>query len=84
MAILYSNQANFHLDRWQALLGNVAAHGNQFGQAAFTDEKKRSYDDSRATNPVSQPHETPLPLATHKAHYSCSDAVVLRGTDTRI
>lgn len=60
MAILYSNQANFHLDRWQALLGNVAAHGNQFGQAAFTDEKKRSYDDSRATNPVSRLQENPF------------------------
>ncbi|KAL8797109.1 MAG: hypothetical protein Q9195_000576 [Heterodermia aff. obscurata] len=46
-----SNQANFHLDRWQALLEDVAAHGNLFSQAAFTDEKKRSYDDSRATNP---------------------------------
>ena len=54
LKILNSNQANFHLDRWQALLKDVATHGNLFSQAAFADERKRSYDNSRATNPVSQ------------------------------
>ena len=48
----FGNQANFHLDRWQALVETAAAHGNLFSQATFVDEKKRTYDDSRATNPV--------------------------------
>ena len=48
----FGNQANFHLDRWQALLNNTKAHNNLFNQATFIDEKKRSYDESRATNPA--------------------------------
>ncbi len=47
----FGNQANFQMSLWQALLKTAAAHGNLFDQATFTAEKKRSYDDSRATNP---------------------------------
>ena len=46
----FGNQANFQMGRWQALLNTASSHNNLFNQATFTDEKKRSYDDSRATN----------------------------------
>lgn len=48
----FGNQADFQMSRWQALQKTASAHSNLFSQATFTDEKKRSYDDSRATNPT--------------------------------
>ena len=46
----FGNQANFQMSRWQALLDTAIAHDNLFNQATLAAEKKRSYDDSRATN----------------------------------
>lgn len=46
----FGNQADFQMSRWQALLKTASSHNNLFNEATFIDEKKRSYDDSRATN----------------------------------